>query len=53
VAARWRALEDQIEGLERWIDGGRDEPHLVDRLAHTQAEIRGLQQHPTGQHRTA
>jgi len=36
---RRQLLLDQIEGLERWIADGRDDPHLLKRLEHTRAEL--------------
>ena len=39
VDVRRRALVDQVDGLERLIADGRDEPHISDRLLHTRAEL--------------
>jgi hypothetical protein len=46
---RRQALRDQIEGLERWVAAGRTEPHVVDRLAHTRAELVTLDSLPARQ----
>jgi hypothetical protein len=39
---RTQALRDEVEGLELWVAAGRTEPHVVDRLAHTRAELASL-----------
>jgi hypothetical protein len=43
---RTQALRDQVEGLERWIAAGRTEPHVVERLTHTRAELASLEANP-------
>ncbi|MCJ7780253.1 MAG: hypothetical protein MUQ27_05460 [Acidimicrobiia bacterium] len=39
VDVRRQAISDQIEGLERLIAAGRDEPHQRQRLTDTRAEF--------------
>jgi hypothetical protein len=39
VEMRCRALVDQIDGLEKLIACGRDETHIVERLADTRSEL--------------
>ena len=46
---RAKALKDQIAGLERWVAAGRTEPHVVDRLAQTRAELAHLEALPARQ----
>jgi hypothetical protein len=41
-----QALRNQVEELERWVADGRTGPHIVDRLAHTRAELANLERLP-------
>jgi hypothetical protein len=43
VETRRRALVDQIDGLEKLIAGGRNEPHIIERLADTRSELATLE----------
>ena len=45
VEIRREALRNQVEGLEQWVAAGRSEPHVVDRLEHTRAELANLETH--------
>jgi hypothetical protein len=36
-------LADQIDGLQKLIAGGRDEPHIIERLADTRSELATLE----------
>jgi len=38
-----RALVEQIDGLEKLIACGRDEPHITERLADTRSELATLE----------
>lgn len=46
VGPRTQALSDQVEGLERWVAGGRTEQDIVHRLTHTRAELAILEASP-------
>jgi hypothetical protein len=43
VETRREALEDQVEGLERWVAAGRSEPHIAARRGDTHTELAHLE----------
>jgi hypothetical protein len=43
VEMRRRALADQVDGLEKLISAGRNESHIIERLADTRSELATLE----------